>query len=111
MIGDLYSTQSEINSVVICTGLGGMVNDLALKSNADCYILGQGVRPARFTGFRNVIEMGHTLSERIGYECIKGLIKDLPVQIDIIPIEKDICAYGETHDIRLPKLGTAIHRH
>jgi len=69
-----------------------------LKTDADCYILGQSMLPAKMTGFRNVIEIGHTLSERIGYDCIKNFIKDLPVEIDMIPLDKDICIYGETHD-------------
>ena len=98
IIGDLFNTQHEIGSIVICTGLGGAVNDLALKTDADCYILGQSMLPAKMTGFRNVIEIGHTLSERIGYDCIKNFIKDLPVEIDMIPLDKDICIYGETHD-------------
>jgi putative NIF3 family GTP cyclohydrolase 1 type 2 len=100
MIGDIFNSQEQINSVVICTGLGGFVNNLALKTDADCYILGQSLEAGNKTGFRNVIEMGHTLSERIGFDCIKGFVKDLPVQIDMIPLDKDICAYGETNSIR-----------
>jgi putative NIF3 family GTP cyclohydrolase 1 type 2 len=100
MIGDIFNSQKEINSIVICTGLGGAVNQLALKTDADCYILGQSIVPVDRAGFRNVIEMGHTLSERIGYDCIKNFIKHLPVQMDMIPLEKDICAYGETSRIQ-----------
>lgn len=99
MIGDIFTTQKEINSVVVCTGLGGMVNDLALKTGADCYILGQSLVPGRMTGFRNVIEMGHTLSERIGYDCLKNVVKDIPVEFDMLPLEFDDCQYGETHSI------------
>lgn len=99
IIGDIFTTQKEINSVVICTGLGGVVNSLALRTKADCYILGQSYFPARMTGFRNVIEIGHTLSERIGYDCIKNFAKDLSVRIDSIPLNKDICIYGETNEL------------
>ena len=94
MIGSRLKKINTVNSVVICTGLGGMVNESALKTNCDCYILGQCTSPIEGTGFRSVIEIGHTLSERNGYDFIKKILGS-EVQIDIVPLEKDVCVYGE----------------
>lgn len=96
MIGEMYNSQSEINSVAICAGLGGAVNNLALKTNADCYILGQNIVESKETGFRNVIEQGHTLSERCGHKTLGKIIKDLPIQFDIVPLKLDHSFTGET---------------
>jgi putative NIF3 family GTP cyclohydrolase 1 type 2 len=74
VIGDVYS-RDNIKSIVVCTGLGGMVTDLALATGADCYVTGQLLSPGRLTGFKSVIEIGHTLSERCGLKVIQDVLK------------------------------------
>ena len=80
-----------IKTVVICSGLGGMVNDLALATEADCYILGQNIMAAKDTGFKAVIETGHTASEWIGVNFFKKVLAG--VQVDLAPADLDV--YGE----------------
>lgn len=87
VIGQIYSEIETIKSVVICSGLGGMVTELALKTEADCYIFGEAVAPAKSMGFKAVIEIGHTLSERMGSELIQDILPEL--QVDQAPLEID----------------------
>lgn len=90
IIGEKYSEIDEIKSVVICSGLGGLVNDLALKTKADCYILGESVCSAVASGFKAMIEVGHTLSERMGVNVFKEALKPYNVIVDCAPINLDI---------------------
>jgi putative NIF3 family GTP cyclohydrolase 1 type 2 len=76
-----------IKTVVICSGLGGMVNELALATEADCYIIGQNTMPASSTGFKAVIETGHTASEWIGVNFFRKILAG--VQVDLAPAEID----------------------
>lgn len=87
IIGECYSDKEMIESVVICTGLGGMVNREAAKTKADCYILGENVRSAR-PMFKSSIEVGHTLSERIGVHFFRKLFGSA-VDVDVAPLECD----------------------
>jgi len=96
IFGAKINNTEKINSVVICTGMGGMVNDKALKTDADCYILGQCTGNPKNSGFRSLIEIGHTLSERNGFNLIEKLLKN-KVLVDMVPLEKDICCYGEKY--------------
>lgn len=93
VIGQTYSEINNIESVVICSGLGGLVTDLARDTKADCYIIGEALAPANTMGFKAVIEIGHTLSERMGSEFIKALLPS--VQVDQAPL--DIDYYGREH--------------
>lgn len=87
VIGQIYAKHLLIKSVVICTGLGGMVTDLARKTGADCYLLGEACEPAAEMGFNAVIETGHTRSEQIGINLIK---QHLPgIQVDLAPTPED----------------------
>lgn len=61
--GIAYSDQEKITSVVICTGLGGMVEWRAKQSGADCYITGELTSDPLRSPFKSIIEVGHTLSE------------------------------------------------
>ena len=62
-IGAVYSDLDTIRSVVICSGLGGMVEREAYATGADCYILGEAVYSPLYSPFPAMIEVGHTLSE------------------------------------------------
>ena len=87
--GECWSESPDfiVNSVVVCSGLGGMVNDLALATKADCYILGEQTMSARHTGFKSVIETGHTNSEWMGVLLFQRLLTG--VQVDLAPKEVD----------------------
>lgn len=85
IIGQKYNTLKQIESVVVCTGLGGMVNELALKSGADCYILGEAVGPAEHSEFPAMIETGHTNSEWIGVRLFQKLFEPHGIRIDPAP--------------------------
>ncbi len=87
VIGQVYSRIKTIKSVVICSGLGGLVTDLAASSQADCYILGEATDAAENMGFPAVIEIGHTLSEKCGVNLIRALLPE--IQVDSAPIEID----------------------
>jgi len=97
IIGQQYTKLDLIRSVVICSGLGGLVTDLALQTKADCYILGEMCGTAEASGFNSVIEIGHTLSERMGVELIRRLLPG--VQVDSAPLEIDRFG-GEVHRSR-----------
>jgi putative NIF3 family GTP cyclohydrolase 1 type 2 len=86
--GVKYSTGEQISSVVICTGLGGMVIDQAAESKADCYITGELFSSSvKEYGFKAVIEVGHTLTEFMGVDLFRSLLPAL--QIDSAPLEID----------------------
>jgi len=80
-----------IRTVVICSGLGGLVNEQAFETNADCYIIGQNIMPAETTGFRALIETGHTASEWIGVNLFKEILNGM--QVDLAPADVDV--FGE----------------
>ncbi len=83
--GEVYSRKCLIESVVICTGLGGLVYDLALATKADCFIIGESVR--KRDEFEALIEVGHTLTERCGVLKLKEV---LGLDIDLAPLELDV---------------------
>ena len=88
IIGSTYNEKNIIKSVVVCTGLGGMVTDLARTTEADCYIIGEAIEPVDEMGFSAVIEVGHTLSERMGVNLFRTLLPELA--IDLCPLELDV---------------------
>ena len=63
LIGEHHGHEHPINSIVICTGLGGMVEREARKTGADCYVLGEASQHHKNSLFKARIEVGHTLSE------------------------------------------------
>jgi putative NIF3 family GTP cyclohydrolase 1 type 2 len=63
LIGEHHGHEHPINSIVICTGLGGMVEREAHKTGADCYVLGEASQHFKRSPFKARIETGHTLSE------------------------------------------------
>lgn len=83
ILGQAVSKKSMIESVVVCSGLGGLVLDTALKTKADCYILGEALWDAKKSGFNAVIETGHTNSEWIGIHLFRKLLPQ--VTIDLAP--------------------------
>jgi putative NIF3 family GTP cyclohydrolase 1 type 2 len=87
VIGQTYSELKTIESVVVCSGLGGLVTDLARATKAQCYILGEAMSPAEEMGIPAVIEIGHTLSEQMGVSLIQKLFPQL--QVDLAPLEID----------------------
>lgn len=89
--GEVWSVDPGrlLRSVVICSGLGGMVNDTALTTGADCYILGESCRKARETGFKAVLEIGHTKSERCGINLINDILNPHGMLVVEVPLELD----------------------
>ena len=88
IIGLKYSNGQPIKSVVICTGLGGMVISEAAATKADCYITGELYSTdVKEFNFKAVIEVGHTLSEFMGVHLFRKLLPDLT--IDSAPLEID----------------------
>ncbi len=86
-IGLVTGADVIISSVVICTGLGGLVYEEALATGADCYVTGQLSKGGG--GFKSTIEMGHTISERCGINLIRKVlgpsvvVEETPIAIDI----------------------------
>lgn len=80
----------KINSVVLCTGLGGMVMEQAKKTKADVYVTGElyGYYPNGYQ-FKGIIEVGHTRTERMGINLIRKILKKAEVQVDLAPFEYD----------------------
>jgi putative NIF3 family GTP cyclohydrolase 1 type 2 len=102
IIGETFSAfgpDALIKTVVICSGLGGMVNAQALATEADCYIIGQNVMAGNETGFRAVIETGHTASEWIGVNLFKRILAG--VQVDLAPEALDV--YGQEYNRPMPR--------
>jgi putative NIF3 family GTP cyclohydrolase 1 type 2 len=87
IVGQAYSEIETVESVVICSGLGGLVTDLARATKADCYILGEATQSAASMGFKAVIEIGHTLSERMGINVLRAALPEL--EIDPAPMSAD----------------------
>ena len=81
--------ETVINSVVICTGLGGMVEDMAVKTGADCWIFGEGVYASTYYNFKSFIEIGHTQSEKIGVKLIREVLEPHGIQVDVAPTSLD----------------------
>ncbi len=91
--GETWSVDPNfvVKTVVICSGLGGAVNEQALSTQADCYIIGENVMQAQHTGFSAVIETGHTNSEWMGVRLFQRILKG--VQVDLAP--QSIDYYGK----------------
>lgn len=89
-----FGEDNFVKSVVICSGLGGLVENQAHATGAECYITGQLTHDPAYSHFSAIIEVGHTISEsKPGYNLIKSTLPDL--QVDCTPINKDI--YGREH--------------
>jgi len=86
--GLVISEKKIIESVVICTGLGGMVFDIARNTGADCYITGQLTHTTK--GIPAIIETGHTHSEAIGVLLFKRLLEPMGVIVEGAPKSIDI---------------------
>lgn len=96
--GQVYCKGNKlIKTVVICSGLGGLVTEIAAKTGADCYILGEATDNADMMGFDSVIETGHTNSEWQGVNFFKDLLEQHGLTVDSTPLELD--KYGEEHFI------------
>lgn len=97
-IGAVYCDKEHIESVVVCSGLGGMVHREALASGADCYILGQATSNPMDSDFPAMIEVGHTLSEySTGLKIVKNTLEP-----------HGIIVHGA--DLKYDKFGSEIHR-
>lgn len=89
ILGQACSKKKLIESVAVCSGLGGMVVHSALKTDVDCYIIGEATWNAKTSGFNAVIETGHTNSEWIGIRLIQKLLPSSLV-IDLAPSTLDL---------------------
>jgi len=92
VIGQVHWTGGTrmVESVVICTGLGGLVASEASATNADVYIIGENLQAAETTGTAGVIEVGHTLSEWMGVNLFKRLLEPQGIVVDLAPLELDV---------------------
>jgi putative NIF3 family GTP cyclohydrolase 1 type 2 len=90
ILGQKWALREPITSVVVCSGLGGLVTQQALATKADCYVLGQAVQKnMRHSGFKAVIETGHTNSEWMGINKIRQVLEPWGIQVDLAPPEMD----------------------
>jgi len=82
-----------INSVAVCSGLGGVIVDRTLSTGADAYVTGELIQAPWKTGFACVIETGHTRSEIHGVRLLRQILPE--VIVDVAP--EGVDAYrGET---------------
>jgi putative NIF3 family GTP cyclohydrolase 1 type 2 len=90
-IGACFTDKEVIESVCICTGLGGMVHARAQRiSNADCYIFGQDVADPNNSPFPSIIEVGHTLSEyATGLKVVREVLEPMGVKVDGADLKYD----------------------
>lgn len=88
IIGQIYSKKSMVESVVICTGLGGSVTKEAAATGADVYVTGELMQRADQVGTPAVIEVGHTLTERVGVNWVRAVLGS-DVRVDCAPIGMD----------------------
>ena len=86
-----YGKWTSIKSVAICTGSGGSINEDALATGADCYIIGEAAKSAEKMGFTSVIELGHSNSEWIGVKLLRDIFLKTGVSVDLAPVALDIC--------------------
>ncbi|HEY5948980.1 MAG TPA: hypothetical protein VIV40_25990, partial [Kofleriaceae bacterium] len=84
--------------MVICTGLGGMVEHSAHKSGADVYVLGEATTHHKWSPFKARIEVGHTLSEHgTGINFFRKHLEPHGIIID--PSNLDVDKYsGEVYN-------------
>lgn len=75
-----------VKKIAVCTGLGGMIEDLVDNLNVDCYITGEGFNLNSYS--YNSIEVGHTKTERIGIITLRKLLPD--IIINVAPLEIDL---------------------
>jgi putative NIF3 family GTP cyclohydrolase 1 type 2 len=100
--GRKYAEEGDdtiITSVVICTGLGGMVEYEAAMTGADCWIFGEGVYASTYANFKAFIEVGHTKSEKIGINVIREVLEPFGIQVDQAPDSLDW--YGDEDPSRI----------
>jgi putative NIF3 family GTP cyclohydrolase 1 type 2 len=90
MIGEHHGHEHTINRVVICTGLGGMVERQAHATGADCYILGEASTHHSQSPFKARIEVGHTISEHgTGLNFFRKILAPHGVQVDGSNLDHD----------------------
>jgi putative NIF3 family GTP cyclohydrolase 1 type 2 len=89
--GQCSCRKDRIESVAVCSGLGGLVAQDAVATGADLFVTGQLIQPAARLDCPAVIEMGHTRSERVGVITIRRLL-GRHVQVDVAPLERDYFA-------------------
>jgi len=95
-IGYVYSDVEKISSVVVCSGLGGMVEREARRTGADCYVLGEVSSEPCYSTFQAMIEMGHTISEyKPGLKVVRETLEPLGIQVDGVSLEADV--FGGEH--------------
>jgi putative NIF3 family GTP cyclohydrolase 1 type 2 len=95
VIGQTFSRKDVIETVCICSGLGGLVTSQAATSGADCYIMGEMTTKAETSGFPALIETGHTLSEWIGVRFFEDLLGPLGIEVKGAPLDLDY--FGQEH--------------
>jgi putative NIF3 family GTP cyclohydrolase 1 type 2 len=90
-IGAVYSDKEVIESIVICTGLGGLVEFEASSTKADCYILGQMCGNPQKSKFPAMIEVGHTLSEHAtGLKLVRSVLEPMNIVVDGADMKYDV---------------------
>jgi putative NIF3 family GTP cyclohydrolase 1 type 2 len=90
LIGEHHGHEHPINSIVICTGLGGMVEKEAHATGADCYVLGEATKHKDDSNFKARIETGHTLSEHgTGLNFFRKHLEPHGIIVDPSDLEHD----------------------
>lgn len=78
-----------VRSVAVCTGLGGSVNSKARATGVDCYILGEATQSFEDSGFKAMIECGHTNTEWIGVNLVRELLAPHGIVVHRVPVTLD----------------------
>ncbi len=86
--GQLRGPGRLVETVAVCTGLGGLIAREAAASGADVFITGELIQPAGSIRMPGIIEMGHTRSERIGVEAVRRVLGP-SVLVDGAPLGVD----------------------
>jgi putative NIF3 family GTP cyclohydrolase 1 type 2 len=90
-IGACFSDKKVIESVVVCSGLGGLVESQALATKADCYIMGQAISDPNGSFFPAIIETGHTLSEYdTGLKVIRNTLEPMGIVVKGADLSVDV---------------------
>jgi putative NIF3 family GTP cyclohydrolase 1 type 2 len=90
-VGAVFSDKRTIESVVVCSGLGGLVHDEARATDADCYILGQATSNPQNSEFPAMIEVGHTLSEyATGLKLVTETLQPLGITVQGADLKYDV---------------------
>jgi putative NIF3 family GTP cyclohydrolase 1 type 2 len=102
LVWESPNADNQIQSVLYCSGMGGMLlsqNHIidARKYAADVYVTGELTSdPSRIqpNPFKYIIELGHTSSEKPLFKWIKNMIKNRWENLEVDLADKEIDVWG-----------------